>query len=373
MARLAAGVRLRKDGRYEKRFYIDGKQHSAIGRTQKDCLEHERKLREEIIAGTYHNNKNITLDQYFDEWLRNKEKTIKGNTVKNYENKYRKHISPFLGSRKLQKIERREIQRMQDECAQTLTACTVNSILVVLKIILNDAVLDEIIPKSPADGVKNIKDSSGSADKATETIHRALTEQEQIDFMQEARESYYYGIFAIMLCTGMRNGEARALTWQDIDFKAGVIRINKTATFTKAGALTIGTTKTAAGTREIPMTEKAREILLRQREKMQNVFSINRQDRVFNSLYGGIIQCGSLNDEIERILKRLEAKGKHIEQFTTHAFRDTFATRFIEQGGQPQTLKTILGHASLAITMDLYAHVLPNTKQEEMAKINIYI
>ena len=56
-----------------------------------------------------------------------------------------------------------------------------------------------------------------------------------------------------------------------------------------------------------------------------------------------------------------------------HALRDTFATRFIEQGGRPQTLKTILGHSSLAMTMDLYSHVLPNTRQMEMDRVKIQI
>lgn len=52
-----------------------------------------------------------------------------------------------------------------------------------------------------------------------------------------------------------------------------------------------------------------------------------------------------------------------------HVFRHTFATRAIESGMQPQVLKTILGHSSLAMTMDLYSHVLPDTKAEEMEKI----
>lgn len=52
-----------------------------------------------------------------------------------------------------------------------------------------------------------------------------------------------------------------------------------------------------------------------------------------------------------------------------HVFRHTFATRAIEAGMQPQVLKTILGHSSLAMTMDLYSHVLPDTKAEEMEKI----
>jgi integrase len=60
---------------------------------------------------------------------------------------------------------------------------------------------------------------------------------------------------------------------------------------------------------------------------------------------------------------------EEIEYFTHHAFRDTFATRYIEEGGNMQTLKTILGHNSLGMTADLYSHVLPNTKQKEMDQI----
>ena len=59
-----------------------------------------------------------------------------------------------------------------------------------------------------------------------------------------------------------------------------------------------------------------------------------------------------------------------IDRFTCHAFRDTFATRYIEEGGSAQVLKTILGHSSLSMTMDLYSHVMPDTKQKEMELID---
>lgn len=52
-----------------------------------------------------------------------------------------------------------------------------------------------------------------------------------------------------------------------------------------------------------------------------------------------------------------------------HVFRHTFATRAIEEGMPPQVLKTIMGHSSLAITMDLYSHVMEDTKQKEMLSI----
>ena len=62
-------------------------------------------------------------------------------------------------------------------------------------------------------------------------------------------------------------------------------------------------------------------------------------------------------------------KDANIQNADFHTLRHTFATRAIEAGMQPQVLKTIMGHSSLAMTMDLYSHVLPDTKAEEMQKI----
>lgn len=91
------------------------------------------------------------------------------------------------------------------------------------------------------------------------------------------------------------------------------------------------------------------------------------------SVYGGIVNNHAVNRAIAAVLGRLEEQGRPISHFTAHALRDTFATRYIEQGGNPQTLKAILGHSSLAMTMDLYSHVLPNTKQKEMDNLKIVL
>ena len=72
---------------------------------------------------------------------------------------------------------------------------------------------------------------------------------------------------------------------------------------------------------------------------------------------------------IDNVLVQLRQQGVVIERFTHHAFRDTFATRYIEEGGNMKTLQMILGHKSLAMTADLYAHVLPSTKQQEMEQV----
>lgn len=125
--------------------------------------------------------------------------------------------------------------------------------------------------------------------------------------------------------------------------------------------------------RDIPLTETIKDVLKSQKQKQQryngNLSKFSRN--IFENLYGGVVYNASVNKAISETIKRMNADGIDIEHFSAHALRDTFATRYIEQGGSAQVLKTILGHSSLAITMDLYSHVMPNTKQKEMDNIII--
>ena len=369
MARLAAGVRKRSDGTLEKRFTINGKRISVYGKTSKEIQSKEQEIRKQIESGIYTDNRKITLDKYFEEWLIGKRAATKGNSLKTYKSYYYKHISPKLGSRRIQQIERREVLNLQRGLFDCLSESTCNMVLKTLKIVLNDAVHDDIIVKNPAEGVKALKIEG---EKAAETIHRALTEDEQKEFMQELKSDYYYEFIALLLCTGLRSGEAAAITWNDIDEKENVIHITKTVTYTEGGSLTIGTPKSEAGKRDIPLTNTIKGILKQHRMKYGNIIPMGNST-VFTTVYGELINNHAVNRAIDKALKRLEVKGISIDHFTAHALRDTFATRYIEQGGNPQTLKTILGHSSLAMTMDLYSHVLPNTKQKEMDNLNICI
>lgn len=368
MARLGAGTRKRADGMLEKRFTVDGKRYSIYGKNMKELSQKEQEIRKQIEAGTYTDNKNITLDKYFTEWLEGKRNGTKGNSLKTYKSHYSKHISPIIGGRKIQKIERREILALQREVSGKVSVFMCNAVLRTLKIILNDAVHDEIIQRNPADGIKALKET----EKAAETYHRALTEQEQKDFMMEMKSDFYYEFVALLLCTGMRAGEAAALTWKDVDYKQNAIHITKTVAFNEDGTTSIGSPKSESGKRDIPLNDTIKKILAAQRKKLGYILPVNN-DKIFVSIYGNVVYNQSVNRAIRNALERLEEKGKTIEHFTAHALRDTFATRYIEQGGNPQTLKSILGHSSLAMTMDLYSHVMPNTKQKEMDNLKIVI
>lgn len=211
---LSAGFRQRKDGKYESRFTINGKRYSVYANTLKECKEKDAALREQIKNGLYVNNRNLTLNQYYIEWETAKRGTVKGNTILGAENRYRNHISPALGERKIVDIEKREIVKLQKELSQEYKPSTVNLIISQVKNLLNDAVTDGIIIKSPAAGIKPLKEERR---EASETYHRALTEEEQGMFMRYARNEWLYEMVALLLCTGMRIGDDQVIIRLKLD------------------------------------------------------------------------------------------------------------------------------------------------------------
>ena len=372
MARIPSGMRKKENGLFEKRFTVDGKRYSAYGHNVKECAENEARIREEIKAGLYNSNKNITLDAYFEEWEKSRIGVIKDSSLKINRSKYNNHIKPVLGKTKIQKIEKREVVKLQQDLSKKLSASMTNGVIVVLKTVLNAAIDDEIIVKNPAASVKPLR--MDDRPKASETIHRALTREEQQAFIQEAKQEWLYEFFCFSLCTGMRLNEIVALKWQDIDYINNVIHVTKTVSWKQGGGITETSPKSETSKRDIPMNDTIKKVLQMQRKKMAMIYGEIVARKMDSNIFIGsngsrAVASSTVAFSINNVLKRLRQQGIEIERFTHHAFRDTFATRYIEEGGNMQTLQKILGHSSLAMTADLYTHVLPNTKQQEMKQI----
>lgn len=369
---LPAGFRRKKDkdgnetGRLEYRFMVGDRRYSVTGSTVGECRRLEQEKRDFIAEHSYIRNDRITLEQYFDEWMKAKAGTVKESTLYTNQVEFRP-VLDRIGSERVSTLERRQIIALQGDLALTYTTQGVNYRITLLRSVLKSAVMDDIILKNPCDGIKPLKRTE---QPASETIHRAMTQEEQSIFFRAAARSWYYELFLFLIQTGLRNGEACALKWSDIDYGKSVIHVRRTLIHTKKGFEMGRDAKSRAGMRDIPITEDIRETLRRQREKVQAVFGgrLSLNGFIFLNMQGGMIYPGSVYTSMKNICSRVG-----LERLGVHAFRDTFATRCIEQGMNPQTLKTILGHSSLAMTMDLYAHVLPNTKAEEMEKIRIIV
>ena len=189
-----------------------------------------------------------------------------------------------------------------------------------------------------------------------------MTKDETRAFFEAAASSWYYDVYRIALYTGMRIGEIGALYTTDI--RNDLITVEKTITRLEDGRYEVGSSaKTEAGRRTIPVNDSIREIIEHQKTMNRALFGNVEalRELIFKAPEGGLLMSTPVNREIKRICK---AAG--VEPFTMHALRATFATRAIEQGINPRTIQEILGHSDYAITMNLYGHVLDETKRDAM-------
>jgi integrase len=361
MRELPEGFRQKSNGQYEYRFTCAGRRRSVSGSTIRECKVKAEKLRMKDASGLLVDKSKITLREYGKEVIDRAQ--VKPTTCRSY-TFWLDMLPAWILDMKLQKIDRRHIITAQSELSKSASVSSVNHVTGLLKQIFKEAILDQLITKNPCMGVKAVK---AIDPPARETIHRALTIDEQKRLFDELRRSncWYLELFELQILTGMRVGEACALHWADVS--NSVIHVHATMSAGKYSP----TTKTDSSTRDIPITPAIRKVLTSQREKSMAMYGVARiaKDKPVFCLMTraeGHVNAADLNNVLHKACETIS-----IDVIGTHAFRDTFATRAIEQGMQPNTLKELLGHASITMTMDLYAHVLPDTKAEAMKALEI--
>lgn len=375
---LPAGMRYMQDGkRIQYRFTVDGKRYAVYGLDVKECYQKAEAKEQELSEGQYKKAKELTISEYFERWIKAKEREVKETTIRT--NKILFKIASGIvidrngntfGNLKIADIEKQNILDIRENMIQAgKSTRTVNDTVSLIKGVLQCAVdADRIITWNPAAGIKRIRRTEPAA---RDTYHRALTIEETKAFFKAAkeRESWYYNLYCFLIDTGCRCGEAGAI--QNSDISGKVIHVSKTVTRTAEGTYRIGDeAKTKAGTRDIPIRPLARQAIDSQREinRLLNNGITGINDTLFKSPRGYLLSDTVVNQDIARICK---AAG--IEKFTAHAFRDTFATRCVESGMQPKTLQEIMGHTDIAMTMNLYAHVMEETKVSQMQAVKIAI
>lgn len=372
MARKAKGVD-QINGCVRRRFTVDGVRYSVYGATNKEAEQKEYEKRKEIEEGRYKNSGAVRVEDYLERWMQTRAGTAKETTLRNnrmFCNMISKAVIDKAGTKfgrlKVNKVEVQNVRDLQQVLAVDHTTRTTNDVIALLKMVFKYAIeVDRVITFNPAAPVKRLKRTE---QPARENIHRALSKSETEAFMKHMEGSYYRNLYVFLLSTGCRIGEAGALQLRDI--RKGTINVCRTITRTENGGYRIGEdTKTAAGRRIIPMTPEAMEAIEGQKtiNTALGVCKDDVTDTIFKAARGGILKDSLVNADIKRICK---AAG--IEYFSVHALRDTFATRCVESGMQPKTLQEIMGHSDISMTMNLYAHVMPETKVEQMKAVNFY-
>ena len=362
--KLPAGIRQRSNGRYEGRVKYDYKSYSVYADTITATKKKMRDLKYKLEHGLFVAQEKITLDEWYKTWLEEyKKNRVKIGTYTSYEKYYHSTIQERLGNKNLNDIRGEHIQKLYNDLVKEGYALSsIKVVSAVLNGCFKQAERNGLIERNPVRLAELPRQTGEKKGRV------AMTKEQQGLFMEYARESYLYYFFAVMLRTGMRKGEMQGLKYSDIDKKQNVIHVRRTLKYIEGRGYIEDTPKTRTSTRDIPLTAAILEHIEAQRKFWE--FKVIKMDQyLFCNENGDPISRERIQAEIDRTTKRIHEAGYEFPRITSHVFRHTFATRAIEAGMQPQGLKTILGHSSLAMTMDLYSHVLPDTKAEEMEKI----
>ncbi|MFR0069190.1 MAG: tyrosine-type recombinase/integrase [Faecalibacterium prausnitzii] len=368
---LGKGIGQRKDGLYYARC------RNYRGEREERCfktLPEAKNWRQKQLYLRLHPegrtvaSPNMTVDAWFNQWVRDVVGNRAPNTVRNYRERYEHNIQPFIGSMLLRDVKQIDCQRILNAMEDDYAGSTIRQTYMTMGTFFKSAKDNGFIDRHPMDGVRYTKPV-----RAVDDIH-FLTVDEQKRFLEAAKGSHNYAQYALILETGLRTGEMIGLTWDAIDWEKRTLTVNKTLEFRyKQDEWRAGSPKTQHSYRTIPLTDRAYEILkgiwdsrpeqkesptldktLEYIDRRTSVSSkLVMRDLVFvNWRTGETAKNSSYDTHLYKLCD--EARIKH---FCMHALRHTYATRAIESGMQPKVLQKLLGQAGIKTTMDRYVHV----------------
>lgn len=318
---------------------------------------------------------NITLKKWLHEWFEVYSKpNIKQSTAVSYDCYIRKHIVPVLGDIPLSEVKLGTLQKFFNDEAQKYSPKTVSNLRMMFHAALKIAYQNDLICKNYIEFVKI------PTVRTPEMRVFTIAEQKKLtDELKRTDEPFAIGIF-LCLTTGIRIGELCGLQWKHIDIENNNLMIRQTVqrlpklNYDGTGNKTeivIGSPKSLASERDIPLEEKIVEKLLDYKkaiEKLHGKHISSPDEFLITSGRGKSSEPRTIQDSFKRIISNAG-----ISNANFHALRHTFATRALEAGVDFKTLSIILGHSDINVTMNRYAHVLDEPKRAAMKNITSII
>jgi integrase len=325
-----------------------------------------------LESGVHTERKAVTLGDFLlEEWLPVIENTIRSTTHASYSTLAKKHIIPTLGRVKLQKLTPVMINGLYAQLLKEgkvcgsggLSANSVRRVHATLHRALGDAVRWDRLFRNPSDAADPPR---LGADLHTKT--QAWTTQELRSFLAEVRNDRLYPLWLTLAMTGLRRGEALALRWADVDLERARVSVRRSLVPIN-GTVEVHEPKTSRGRRLVALDPFTVSVLTawsrrQKEERLEWGPAWADSGLVFTRADGKLIHP-------ERASKAFRAavKKSGLPQIHLHDLRHTHATLALEAGVHPKVVSDRLGHATVAITLDIYSHALPALSEQAAATV----
>jgi integrase len=352
--------RKRPDGRWEARYTIHTskgpKRKTLYGRTRQEVADKLAGALSDRTQGLTFEAGSLKLGEYLDGWLSDVRETVRQRSWERYEQIVRVHIKPALGRVKIKALSPTHVRGLYREKLDAgLSRRTVQYIHTTLHKALKDAVSDGLIPRNVAEGIRPPRPKKKEITPLDPEQARA--------FLAAAHEDRFEALYVLAIHCGLREGELLGLKWDDVDLETGMLRVRRTLSETRTGYI-FEPPKNGKG-RSIKLTQAATEALRSHLERQLEEIDSSGDDYqdqglIFPSRKGTPMNARNLTARsFKPLLKRAG-----LPDIRLHDLRHTCATLMLCEGVHIKLVQELLGHATIAITLDTYSHLLPGMGDE---------
>lgn len=321
-------------------------------------------------------NNDDTFNNVYELWFKNYSKTVKEATSLATERYMKLHVLPIFGNCFVTKITPKMAQKATNEWSEKLQVYKV--VLQYASKVMDYAITLEMIDKNPFERVIRPKVKRKSEEKeikfyTTEQIEMIMRYLEgKVEKVKSENLLYRYfaewdlTMYRLLAFSGLRGGEALALTYDDIDFNKKTLTVNKTLSQTKEG-FKVSAPKTKSSNRTIALDDKTIRLIKRwQLRQKEFLFSngVKNRNIIFATYEGNYSNRQALYMRSNRI-----ADFVGVPKLGTHAWRHSHASMLYEANIPMREAQERLGHSSLEMTNSIYTHLSEKQKNETAEKL----
>lgn len=349
--------------------YVDGtgKRHQVVktAHSKREAARVRNDLLAQADKGALRKAGKETVAGFLTTWLRSYAKPrLTPRSYDRYASICRVHIAPEIGAVPLTRLEPEHLQRLYTAKLETgLAPRTVRYIHVVTHKALNVAVKWGKVQRNVADGA--------DPPKGQRTDMQVWNEREISRFLDAARSTPYHPLFYSALYTGARRGELLALRWQDVDLVTD--RLSVSRTLTQIGKdFVFGQPKSEKSRRSIALPPSAALLLRQLRESTEHIrarlgMALTEDQLVFSHAPDGHapLRPNTVSRAWETTCRKAGVKAIRF-----HDARHTHASLLLKQNVPLKVISERLGHSTIAVTADIYSHVLPGMQESAAARFD---